>query len=289
MSDSFRNTIRSLKAEVLSPRHRAAFDAARTRHDALASHHAIASVLGTLDDERKSAYPARDALTRVLLAEHQRSPSSFWSAVLLLAYYPMLSRLRHRIFGDAIPAGDLDQVVIMSFLSVVAEFPLDKKRDRTALHLRQMTAREVFRIVREDQRHQEIVRLTDPVVLERVDDPVWPEQRPNGQRGPRNPGDAVAAVSLLVEHAGDLLDGECFDLVTATSICGRQISRYLDRVAPDLDGDERARVYQRIKRRHSRALARLRPALAHLVCPHDEDDMLCQTRQTTEPKEAPER
>ena len=289
MSDSFRSTIHSLKAEVLSPRNGDAFDAARSRQDALAPHHTIASVLGVLDDERRSAYPKRDALTRALLAEHQRTPSSFWAAVLLVAYYPMLSRLRHRIYGDAIPAGDLDQIVITTFLSVIAEFPLDKKRDRTAMRLRQQTQRQVFQLVREDQRYQEVVRLAYPVEFERVDDAVWPEQRPNGKRGPRNPRDSAAAVSLLVEHADDVLDGQCFDLVTATSVCGRQISRYLDRVAPDLDGDERARVYQRIKRRHSRALARLRPALAHLACPRDGDDVLCPSRQANEPKEAPER
>lgn len=289
MSNTFRQTIQSLKAEVLSSRHVPIFDAARGRHEVLAAHHTITSVLGVLGDERRDGYADRDALTRALIAEHQRSPSSFWSAALLLAYYPMLSRLRHRIYGDAIPAGDLDQIVVTMFLSVVTEFPLDKKRDRTAMRLRQRTERRVFRLVREDQRRQEVMRLADPVELEWLDDPQWPEQPGDDHRGPRNAKDAAAAVSLLVEHAADVLDGEAFDLMTATTICGRKIPAYLRSVAPDLEGDERTRIYQRIKRRHSRALAKVRPALAHLRCPQHGDALLCQCSQVSEPKEARER
>jgi len=245
--------------------------------------------LGTLSDERRDGYAERDALTRALIAENQGSPSSFWSAALLLAYYPMLSRLRHRIYGDAIPAGDLDQIVITMFLTVVTEFPLDKKRDRTAMHLRQRTERRVFRLVREDQRRQEFMRPADPVELEWLDEPEWPELPGDGHRAPRNAKDAAAAVALLVEHAADVLDGEAFDLMTATTICGRKIPAFLRSVAPDLDGDERVRIYQRIKRRHSRALAKVRPALAHLRCPQHGDALLCHCSQVSEPKEARER
>jgi hypothetical protein len=289
MSNTFRQTIQSLKAEVLSTRHVPAFEAARGRHDVLAAHNTIASVLGVLSDERRDAYAQRDALTRALIAEQQSSPSSFWSAVLLLAYYPMLSRLRHRIYGDAIPSGDLDQIVITMFLTVVTEFPLDKKPDRTAMRLRQRTERRVFRLVREDQRRQEVMRLADPVEFEWLDDPEWPEVSADSHRGPRNPKDAAAAVALLVEHAAEVLDGEAFDLVTATAICGRKIPAFLRRVAPELEGDERVRVYQRIKRRHSRALAKVRPALAHLRCPQDEGDSLCLFVEANEPKEARQR
>ena len=286
MSNTFRQTIRSLRGEVLSERHARLFDEARQRHDVLGRHSTIASVLGVLDDERRAAYVEKEALTRALVAEQQASPSSFWSAVLLLAYYPMLSRLRHRIYGDSISRCDLDQIVITTFLSVVAEFPLKEKRDRIAMHLRQRTQRRVFRMLREEQRRQNVVLLADPEEMERVEDPEWPASTPNGHHGPRNPIDAATVVSLLVEHGGDILDGECFDLVTATSICGKRIPDYLHRVAPNLERDDRAREYQRIKRRHSRAIARLRPVLDHLRCPQGEGDLLCHDRQESPPKEA---
>ena len=287
MSNSFRQTVHSLRGEVLSERNVPLFVDAQHRHEALERHSTIASVLGVLDDERRAAYVEKEALTRVLIAELQESKASFWSAVLLLAYYPMLSRLRHRIYGDSIPRCDLDQIVIATFLSVVADFPLDEKQDRVAMHLRQRTQRRVFRGLREDQRRQDVVLLADPEELERVETTDWPATAPNGHRGPRNPKDAATVVSLLVEHGGDILDGECFDLVTATSICGRRIPEYLERVAPELERKDRSREYQRIKRRHSRAVARLRPLLEHLRCPRGDADLLCPCRQESEPKEAP--
>ena len=127
MSNTFRQMIRSLRGEVFSRRNALLFDEARTRHDALDRHTTIASVLGVLDDERRLAYVEKEALTRALVAEQQATPSSYWSAVLLLAYYPMLSRLRHRIYGDSVASCDLDQIVITTFLSVVAGFPLKEK------------------------------------------------------------------------------------------------------------------------------------------------------------------
>jgi hypothetical protein len=286
MSDSFGQMIRSLRDEVFSERNAPSFVDAQHRHEALERHSTIASVLGVLDDERPAAYAEKEALSRALIAELQARKTSFWSAVLLLAYYPMLSRLRHRIYGDSIPRCDLDQFVIATFLSVVADFPLDEKQDRVAMHLRQRTQRRVFRCLREDQRRQDAVLLAVPEDLERVEATDWPATTPNGERGPQNPKDAASVVSLLVEHGGDILDGECFDLVTATSICGRRISEYLERGAPELARDDRPREYQRIKRRHSRAVARLRPLFEHLRCPHGDADLLCPCRQESEPKEA---
>ena len=286
MSNSFRQMIRSLRSELLCERNAPLFIAAQERHEALGQHGTIASVLGVLDDERRAAYVEKEALTRALVAELQQGKSSFWPAVLLLAYYPMLSRLRHRIYGDSIARCDLDQIVIATFLSVVADFPLAEQPDRIAMHLRQRTQRRVFRTLRADQRRQDVVLLADPEELERVETTEWPATVQDGHRGPRNPRDAATVVSLLVEHGGDILDGECFDLVTATSICGRRIPEYLERVAPNLKRADRSREYQRIKRRHSRAIARLRPVLDQLRCPHGEGDLLCQCRQESEPKEA---
>ena len=286
MSNTFGQMIRSLRGEVFSDRHVRLFTEARDRHEVFEHHSTIASVLGVLDDERRSAYTEKEALTRALVAELQATKTSYWPAVLLFAYYPMLSRLRHRIFGDSISRCDLDQIVIATFLSVVDDFPLEEKTNRIAMHLRQRTQRRVFRTLRQEQRLQDAVLLADPEELDRADTTDWPETAPYGQRGPRNPKDAAAVVSMLVEHGGDILDGECFDLVTATSICGRRIPEYLERVAPDLEKKDRSREYQRIKRRHSRAIARLRPLLDHLRCPRGEGDLLCQCRQETEPKEA---
>ena len=275
---SFRRLFKDLRAEVRASRHDASFADARRRHPAFRDHHTINSVLGVLSDERRKPYAEKEALTRALVAEQQSSPSSFWAAVLLVAYYPMLSRLRHRIWGDTIPDEDLDQLVVTSFLAVVADFPLDAKHDRTALRLRQRTERRVFRAVRHEQDERQLFRPVRPETFEELDRPQWPDVRDESHRGPRNAAEAADVISLLVECAGDMLDGETFDMVTATLVCGRRIPAFLDRLDPKLPPDERTKVYQRIKRRHSRALKRIRPLLEHLRCPCGDDEGLCRCR-----------
>ena len=286
---TFRRMFAGLRAEVRSAQHARRYDDARKRQPALDDHDGIASVLGILADDRAGNYAAKEALTRALIAEQQTRPSAFWAAVVLVAYYPMLSRLRHRIYGDALPSEDLDQLVITSFLSVLAEYPLDEGLDRTAMRLRQRTERQVFRVIRDEQEERQRFRPAEPQHLEEAEHAPWPETRRNGTRAPRNPIDTADAVTMLVEQAGGLMDGETFDLVTATLVCGRRITSYLDRAAPDVDPDERRRIYQRIKRRHSRAMARIRPALEHLRCPCDDAEGLCNCRDDEEPEEVAER
>ena len=158
-------------------------------------------------------------------------------------------------------------------------------RDRTALRLRQQTERTVFRTIRQEQSAQKLLHLEDSDYVAEYQQRPWPAARPTAVHRPRAPRDVARAVSLLVEHAGHLLDGEMFELLTATQICGRRIPAYLDKAHPDLPPEESRRVYQRVKRRHSRALARLRPALANIRCPHFEDDLLCLSRKASESEE----
>ncbi len=289
MKASFRSMFATLRAEVRSPKHGAAFADARGRHEAFRDHGSVASVLGVLADDGRARYDEKEALTRALIAEQQSRPGSFWASVLLVAYYPMLSRLRHRIYGHALADDDLDQLVVTSFLAVAAEYPLDAGLDRTPMRLRQRTERQVFRVVCAEQDELLLFRSGPPEDLEDEEQVRWPEVRQNGTPAPRNPIDTADAVTMLVEHAGQLLDGETFDLVTATLICGRRITSYVDGALPDLDPGDRRRIYQRIKRRHSRALARIRPALEHLRCPCGEPAGLCHCRDDEEPEEVAER
>ena len=62
-------------------------------------------------DDREHTYPERDGLTRALLSEHRASGEALWASVLLVAYYPMLSRLRHRLVSDAVPRDDPETLV----------------------------------------------------------------------------------------------------------------------------------------------------------------------------------
>jgi hypothetical protein len=279
MSNPLRGIIRSLRAELVSPRYARDFEAARRRHNALAGYHTITSVLRVLHDENPSAYPERDALTRALLFEQQHAPSPFWSSALLTAYYPMLSRLRFRIIGDTVLKADLDQAVITSFLNAVSSVSLTDGTDRIAMRLKSQTQTLFLRFVQDVHRHEEALCFKGFDEFELPEDAAWPDTCDDFQSGPRNSRDAAEAISTLLSFAGDATDGETFDFMTVRFICKKHVSVYLQKMLPDLREAERWNLYQKIKRRHSRAMARIRAKIADKLCPHSTLFVLPQWRK----------
>ena len=262
----FQTTFATLHRDILSPRHVRRFEDARCRLSALASYPSIAAVLDVLERMDPEAYAGKESLARAIIAEQQGSsgaqpvagPTSFWASVLLVACYPMLGNLRARIAGTDLPPNDLDQLVLATFLQVVSEFPLDRHRDRTFMRLRQQTRRQVFRHLTEHRRQEDLLWPTEMEVLDDLGEPAWPETPGQAPVERPEPVELAAAVTLLVERAAGVLDGAGFDLVTATLVCGRRIQCYIQRTFPGLPPDQERRLYQSIKRRHSRAVGRLR-------------------------------
>jgi len=262
----FQTTFATLRQDVLSPRYVRRFEEARTRHPALAAYPSIAAVLEALEARDPGTYLEKEALARALIAEQQATSgaqpdagsTSFWASVLLVTCYPMLGNLRARIAGTDLPAEDLDQLVVATFLEVVTTFPLDRHRDRTFMRLRQQTRRQVFRHLAEHRRQDDLLWPAEMEVLDELGEATWPESPGQAPVERSEPVEFAAAVTLLVERAAGVLDGAGFDLVTATLVCGRRIQCYIQRTFPGLAPDDERRLYQNIKRRHSRAVGRLR-------------------------------
>ena len=127
MMAKLRRLFAALEAEIRLPANAKPWSTAQARHPVLNRVATIHSVLAILGDTGNNALRYKDILTRALIAEHKRNPGAFWTAALLLAYSPMLYRLRGRIMGDAFSSDDLDQLVISAFLDVVKQFPLLQK------------------------------------------------------------------------------------------------------------------------------------------------------------------
>lgn len=243
-----RTLIEHLRREVLSGPCQI-FEAGRKRQSALARQGTVANVLTVLADDREHTYPARDALTRALLTEHRDSGEAFWSSVLLVAYYPMLSRLRHRLVSDA-PRDELDQMVITAFLAVLRQLPVREYEDRAAMRLRQRTARQVFAWLRKDrvqQHHVDIDGLAE----------VLPAPAPaRDDRG-------FFDLALLLERAvKEGIPESSLEIVAATTLRREPLRSYVDRTGPR-DDIQRKRMYQRLKRQRTRTLQRLRDLLTN--------------------------
>jgi hypothetical protein len=243
MSTRLRGLIEALRSDVLAPHHRGIYAGARERHPALAPHEGVASVLAALADDREHTYPERDALTRTLLAEHRESGDALWASMLLVAYYPMLSRLRHRILGHTVARDDLDQLVLASFVAAVRETSPDK--DRISLRLRQRTQRRVFRFIRRE-------RAECHAGLDDRDD--IPEEAAPDPHLERDTEDARTQIRLLFEAAR--LTRHQAEIILATFLNGERLRLYVARTVPG-DARMQERSYERLKRMRTRALQKL--------------------------------
>lgn len=260
----------ALVAGLGDGRHQALFERAKTRQPALRRYASVAALLPVLFDESALRWHAKDTLTRAFLAEEHAAPHPLWNALLVLSAYPILVGLHARIQGDYIERDELAQVIVASFLEVAHTFPLSRQRNRTFMHLRQMTQRRVFRLLRARQHAAEVERSEEPVrlfqrgdvlrlVMER--EALWPETKPPAEPPPVDIEIGVAQVSFLLQHAGHVLDGGNFELMIATLVRGERLRSFVNRIYADVPASERHRLFHRVKRRHARTMAELRDAL----------------------------
>jgi hypothetical protein len=258
----------SLRDEVTSARHAGIFEEARSREPALVPHGTILSALAALADDSERHYAERDAVTRALLAEHQRSPRAFWHAALLLAYAPMLMRLRGRLIGATFTADDLDQLVLESFLRVVSRFPLERRPTRVAMHLRQDTQRAVFRsLCREQDYQKQLLELEE--MASRDDD--FEVFVPDPGDGTLLEDEREELARLLVALGAGTVPEKLLQIVIATELGDERVGTYVKRTHPALEGAAIEAVYQRVKRQRLRTLERLRPVLkAAAMSPREE-------------------
>lgn len=248
----------ALRGEITSARHARSFVAAREREAVLGAFEDVASVLTVLSDESERRYAEREALTRALVREHQRAPSAFWGSVLLVAYAPMLLRLRGRICGDAFSGDDLDQMVLAAFLEVVASFALDRKPTRIAMFLRQDTQRAIFRRLRTEQSLQKRLAQLAERALHDDDFELFATEPASDELDDDERKELTALLEGL--GAGVVAHGKLEPLI-ATRLHGETLRAYVQRLHPELGAHELEAAYQRIKRERLRTAAKLRPAL----------------------------
>ena len=248
-----RLTVSRLRRQALSAPQQA-FQEGLLRQPALAGHPSVPAVLAAFDDERDETYPSRDALTRALLAQYQASTNSLWASLLLVAYYPMLSRLRLRLNDNPFPVDELDQVVVLAFLTTLAEFPLAEVTDRVPMRIRQGTQRQVFDRLRKER------ALLPMAMPEEDDDELEDSSRPPRPQQPllSSEEEEMIDLSLLLRRAARTgFSWGGLEVVSATVLKREPLADYVDRLCPE-DALEHGRLYERLKRRRSRTMRHLR-------------------------------
>ena len=252
MRSALRTTIERLRRDVLSSPRRAFADA-RARQPALVGHEGVASVLEALADDKEHTYPDREALTRALVAEHLGTGDSLWGSVLLVAYFPMLSRLRNRLVPGNLQGDELDQVVVTAFLAALSELQAHERTDRIAMRLRQRTERQVFAHLRKERGESAAVVDDEELAMACLE--ARAEQRADSSE------DELFDLSLLLDRASkEGVSPGALEVVSATVLKSEPLREYTERVGPR-GAAEHERTYQRLKRQRSRTLQRLRALL----------------------------
>jgi hypothetical protein len=138
-------TLDAIKKETL--RNRKLLRDASARIPVLARYESPETLLAALDLASPIVREERDALLEAITSEAQLSPRTFWSSLLLVAFAPMLLRLRARL-GRA-PDEDFDQTVLVAFVGAVKSV---RPGHYTAIALRWATEKAVFAARRAEQR-----------------------------------------------------------------------------------------------------------------------------------------
>lgn len=248
----------------------ALFEDAKEHYPGLRCYATIADALTVILARNEVRWHRKELLIRIILWELRRRPHELWSSLLMLAAYPMLIRIYARIQGRALLRDELTHVIVETFLATARSLPLEQLRDRTFLRLRQATQRRLFTLLRDHERALLTERCATAAFLtwwfdERAaagEGSCWPETA--AEQAPRQDFElatAQAQVAFLVENALGVLNSNKLELVIATLVRGERLTSFVDRVYPDLPSQERGRMYQTLKRRHSRALEDLRVAL----------------------------
>jgi len=107
---SLKKMKRALVMELGAKSNMNLFQKAKSQYKALADHETAMSVLALLSSESKRHWEEKDNLVRALIKESQTRPHPYWGTLLTIAFYPMLSRLRGRITGNALTRDDFDQL-----------------------------------------------------------------------------------------------------------------------------------------------------------------------------------
>lgn len=238
------------------------FEAGRARQPALAAHPHAPGVLAELAEDDQDNLSQRDALSLALLREHGASGAPLWSSMLIVAYAPMLKQLRHRLLADRGVREDLDQIVLCAFLATVDALARHPAEDCIPVRLRQRTQRRVFDFLRRERReHHRYGEPAEEVLVE-------PEPFV-GQSSVVNSQEAADLSRLLRGGARGWISQGSIDVVATTVLGQEPLRDYVARVGP-ADRAARERMYQRLKRKRSRAMQQLRELVgASPTCPPD--------------------
>ena len=249
---------RALVRRSQSPRTLDLFTEARARHAALDAFQSPTKVVEFLRRNEGHCVQERSDVVAALIAEVQSGNTADWLALLVLAFFPGLLRLRERLNPRAFAGpDDLTALTFECFCEAAVALPLETQGRCAVLNLMSATRRQVFRHV---SAARALAAFEQPVDEGRL--ACIPASEPTIEEAvvaleaacARSPETALA---LLTEPGVCRCEGDR-TLAVDTYASDLPLAEWVRRTHPGLSEAELARTYERIRRRRSRIAARAR-------------------------------
>jgi hypothetical protein len=229
--DQFKKAVRGSRAERT-------YALARPSYEALAPYETVGGAVRATARGSGLSAADREAILVAIVTELQHSPEPLWPSLLLVAFTPMLVRVRAALRDPG--NEDLDQSVLLAFLDA-ARSPVC--RAYVARNLRLITQERLFAERRREHCAPEAVVFDEET---HACDPFGVEARPRTAAGD--------VIRIIDAEGGEELRA----LIRGTYGDDRSVREYVDRVYAGRDARVRASACERLQRLRNVAFAKLR-------------------------------
>lgn len=141
------NIWRGLEGEVRAAGNVRLFDEAKVRRSALANYATKEDVLAAITGKSGASPSEREQIVRALVTEQQTAPRALWTAMLALAFRPMILRFSKQLGG--VVADEREQTALVAFVETVSLFA---PGNCAILNLDWATRRSIFRPLARERR-----------------------------------------------------------------------------------------------------------------------------------------
>ena len=214
---------------------------------------ALEEVVGLNGDYGRADDATVDVFLRELLDEQTEFPHRVWPTAIMVAFFPAITKLKLRARSSAHDEDGLRDLVLDGCLEAIKQVARESHRDRLPMRLKQAMQRHVFAAIRAACGERELVsNLVTSALATRA---VEPFAQGRSELVP-HVGELLVEIREATRdaHAGD-------DLALARRL--DDASSLLERLRmlnPDAADEDIEQMYERLKKRVSRAFARVRSA-----------------------------
>ena len=249
---------RALVRRSQSPRTLDLFREARARHAALVAFDTPATLVEFLRRNEGHCVQERSDLVAALIAEVQRGNTADWLALLVLAFFPGLLRLRER-FGHTVGAshGELTALTFECFCEAAVALPLATQGRCAVLNLMSATKRRLLRHIRDEQSRRSTELARDAITFDRLPSAELDAEQAHlaGELAQALSHESIAA--LLATPGVCTCDSDVA-LALDTYLSSLPLSEWVRMRNPGLSEAELHRTYERLRKRRTRIAARAR-------------------------------